>query len=237
MCFVCLFWGIGTLYAQSADTIQKAHTNHGFIDLNAYRDTRSFSEFTINLLANPHSRVQYFAFSNHTGASNTSETQTFYAEQNIRWKLSKTSPLDLTGQLTTRTGDDNDNFKLGLRVRFNNLKPTEAIFRKINMIYSLNFHLLEYHPVESLRSFVQFEHAYRLMLFPEKLNRRVYIGGFADQNFRAGSEKDEVMWVSEHQLGVRIIDEFYLVSEFRINDFLPTDNYGWGFGVEYKIVF
>lgn len=235
---MCLIMSLSIrLYAQEESNLEQSHSNHGFIDLNAYRDTRSFSEFTINLLANPHPRVQYFAFSNNTGASHTSETQSFYSEQNIRWKISKTSPLDLTGQLTLRSGEDNDNFKLGIRVRFNNVKSLEAFFRKIGLMYSLNFHVLEYHPVESVRSFVQFEHAYQWWLLPDRLNRRLYIGGFADQNFRAGSEQDEVMWVSEHQLGIRIVDQFYLVAEFRINDFLPSDNYGLGYGLEYKIVF
>lgn len=82
------------------------------------------------------------------------------------------------------------------------------------------------------------EHAYRINILAGRLNNRVYLAGFADQNFKY-LENDKVTfeWVTEHQLGIRLIEELYAVAEYRINTFLPANNYGVGYGLEYKIVF
>lgn len=209
----------------------------GFADFNAYRDTRSFSELTINALANITDRVQYFSLTNNSGVPNTSDLQSFFSEQNIRWKVAKNSPVDLTSQWTLRTGEGNDNWRLGIRVRLNNLTLLKSLFRKINLTYSLNFHLFQFDFDKPTGYFTQMEHVYKLLLFPQPLNRRVYISGFADQNFRSGSEENKTKWVTEHQLGIRIIDEFYVVAEYRINDFFLSGHYGLGYGLEYKIIF
>ena len=82
------------------------------------------------------------------------------------------------------------------------------------------------------------EHVYRINIAKKKLDRRIYISGFIDQNFNYNGRGGlSFKWVTEHQLGVRIIDELYAILEYRINDFYPKDNYGLGYGLEYKIIF
>ena len=82
------------------------------------------------------------------------------------------------------------------------------------------------------------EHVYRINIAPGKLGNRLYLAGFIDQNFNYLDNGGLAFkYVSEHQLGLRLIDQFYAVMEFRINDFLPDENYGLGYGLQYKIVF
>jgi hypothetical protein len=85
--------------------------------------------------------------------------------------------------------------------------------------------------------FTLIEHVYRLNIAPKKLNKRLYIGGFWDQSMQQVNDKVKFNHVTEHQLGVRIIGQFYAVAEYRINTFLSNKNTGLGYGFEYKIVF
>ena len=63
----------------------------------------------------------------------------------------------------------------------------------------------------------QIEHFYRLNLF----NGRMYLAAFADQDVYYDSKKPFV-FVTEHQLGLRLVDQFYVVVEYRLNEYLPT---------------
>ena len=81
------------------------------------------------------------------------------------------------------------------------------------------------------------EHVYNIKVWPSKLKDRVYIAGFADQNIVYLDGGVKMRWVSEYQLGIGLIDQFYLVAEYRINDLLPSGNYGLGYGFQYKVAF
>ena len=81
------------------------------------------------------------------------------------------------------------------------------------------------------------EHVYQLKIAPGPLNDRLYIGGFADQNFVYDDGKVSLKWVSEHQLGIRLVSQLYAVAEFRINTFQSSEQYGLGYGLEYKVIF
>mgnify|MGYP003687575257 FL=1 len=106
------------------------------------------------------------------------------------------------------------------------------------MFYFINFHLVQYRDQVDTKGFTQIEHVYNFKILPKTFNNRVYLGGFADQNFvYQDNAKISFKWVSEHQLGIRFWDQFYLIAEYRINDYRAKDNYGLGYGLEYKIKF
>jgi len=44
-------------------------------------------------------------------------------------------------------------------------------------------------------------------------------------------------WVTEHQLGYKIYNNLFIVLEYRVNDFFEKENYGLGYGLEYKVRF
>jgi len=225
-----------SLKAQEAEEKMKANIT-GFVDFNGYYDTRDFSVLTYNILVNMN-RFQYFSLTNYESDKGSFDLETTYAEHNLRWKLSKTSPLDLTMQYVLRGGPNNDDYRFGLRARLNSIPKINSFFKKLNMSYSINPMFIQFRRDSKTKYMTIIEHVYRINIAPKRLNNRLYVGGFIDQNFSYLDNGGVAFkYVSEHQLGVRLIDQFYAVLEFRINDFLADENYGLGYGLEYKIVF
>lgn len=226
-----------SIYCQGTSVVE-VHKNTGFLDFNGYYDSREFSVLTINALVNLPKKFQYFSLTNFEGATKSSDLSSYYTEQNLRWGIKKNLALDLTMQWVSRTNNNNDDFRLGVRWRLHNTKILKPFFEKLNLKYSANFHLLQFRFNEQSKLFPQLEHAYRINLFPNFFNNRMYIGGFADQNIIYNADgKLTFKWVSEHQIGYNIISSLFVVLEYRINDFLLIDNYGLGYGLEYKIKF
>ncbi|WP_418603230.1 hypothetical protein [Hwangdonia sp.] len=228
---------LNSLYSQNNQE-SETHKNSGFLDFNGYYDSRRFSTFTINALANLSYRLQYFSLTNFQGSDSTTDLSTFYTEQNLRWKIKGNSPLDLTVQWVARTGNNNDNFRLGVRWKLNETNYLQPFFKKLHFAYSINFHLLQFTTKAPSKLLPQIEHVYRLNLLPSVFKNRLYLGGFADQNMVYQDNGNiSFKWVSEHQIGYNICNSFFIILEYRINDFLPSDNYGLGYGLEYKMTF
>ena len=225
-----------SVYAQH-EPVNKTHKNSGLLDFNGYYDSRNFSVFTLNILAQPADRLQYFSLTNYQSTHSGTDLQTFYSEQNVRLRLRK-SPLDLTSQWVVRSGEATDRFRLGIRIRLSSITGLNALFKRLHLSYSANFHLLEFGSGKGPDYFTQIEHVYRLEILPDLLQKRIYLAGFADQNIiYVDDDKPSIKWVSEHQMGLRIFNQLFMVMEYRINDFLPSKNYGLGYGLEYKIIF
>ncbi|MCF4101659.1 hypothetical protein L1I30_08285 [Gillisia sp. M10.2A] len=222
----------------NAQEVPLKHKNSGFIDFNAYRDSRDFNVFTINLFASLPHRLQYFSLTNYFGEPDTAELSKFYAEHNLRWAINEKIPIDLTYQYVLRQGETNDDHRFGLRWRLHDTPFLQSIFSTLNLSYTFNPMFFQYRKNTSPEYMSIIEHVYNLKIFPQKLGNRLYIAGFADQNFNY-KENDKVAfeWVSEHQIGLRLIDQLYAVAEYRINTFVPSNNYGWGYGLEYKMIF
>lgn len=211
----------------------------GFIDFNAYYDTREFSVFTYNILANLPKRFQYFSLTNYQSALKSTDVTTNYAEHNLRWAIGNTSPIDLTLQYVLRNGIDNDDVRFGFRWRVANTKGLSAFFKKLHFSYAINPMLVQFRRKTNIKIGTQIEHVYRLLIAPNKLNNRLYLSGFIDQNIvYADSGSIYFRWVSEHQLGYQILNNLYTVLEYRINDFFTTiHKTGLGYGLQYKIIF
>jgi hypothetical protein len=78
---------------------------------------------------------------------------------------------------------------------------------------------------------MQVEHVFRRFFF----DKRMYVGGFADHNLNKDGSSD---WVTETQIGLRLAERFYAVTEFRYNSFLPSGlRSGVGVGLEYLVRF
>lgn len=235
--FSLLIFSLNGIVANGQPTEEKS-TISGFIDFNLYYDTRDFSVLTYNILANLPKRLQYFSLTNYQSLDRSFDLNSFYAEHNLRWAIHANKPLDLTMQYVIRDGEDNDDFRLGLRWRMNHAAKLSPFFKKMNFSYSVNPMFVQFRRNTPINYMTIIEHVYRIGIAPKKLNKRLYIGGFVDQNFEYhGQGGVSFNWVSEHQLGLRIVDELYLVLEYRINDFYPSENYGLGYGVEYKVLF
>lgn len=208
------------------------------MDFNGYYDSREFSVLTFNLLANLPNRFQYFSLTNFQGNSKDADLNGYFSEQNVRWNMIDNTPFDLTAQWVTRSGQTNDLLRFGFRLRLSSLKWLSAWLKKMNVFYFFNVHAIEFRNNDATDYFTQLEHVYNIKILPKLLDNRVYFGGFADQAFHYhNGKKITFNWVSEHQLGVRLWPAFYAVAEYRINDWLPKDRFGWGYGLEYKVKF
>jgi hypothetical protein len=212
----------------------------GFIDLNAYpymSDVSNDNTLTINAFASLPQRLSYFSlsnFANQQDRNELSEFDAYYTEQNLRWKVSDTSPFDLTLQLNFRTGKDNNRHRLGVRWRFNDSDIFQAFFKRLNLSYSINFHLIQFD--HEAGNVWQMEHVIALK-FPA-ISERLYLAGFIDHTFNqqlpASFPKHPV--VAEFQLGYRLVNEFYLIAEYRINQYRRSDVNNLALGVEYKVL-
>ena len=228
--FVCL--------VSTAQEQKEKEPISGFLDFNAYYDTREYSVFTLNILANISNRLQFFSMTNYQSAKYSFDLESTYSEHNLRWSLGKNLPLDLTTQYALRDGPNNDDLRFGLRWKVSKTAKLASFFKKLNMNYALNTMIVQFRRKENTKFMTQLEHAYRIGIAPTFFHNRLYLGGFADQNIEylegGGIAFD---WVSEHQLGFRLVDQLYAVLEYRINDYLSNDNYGLGYGLEYKVIF
>lgn len=217
------------------------NSSGGFIDVNVYpylSDVEGDNTLTINIASKLPHRFSYFSltnFSNQDNANELEDTSGFYSEQNIRWQVTNNSPIDLTLQMNFRSGDeDNDRHRLGFRWRLNNTSGLDAFFKRINLGWSVNFHLLQFDREDP--NVWQMEHVFKLK-FPY-LSDRLYLAGFIDHTFNQDlpDEFPSRPVVGEAQLGFRVIENLYAVCEYRVNEYRRADVNNLAVGVEYKLV-
>lgn len=207
----------------------------GHLDFNGYNDTRCFAVLTINLMSNIHHRVQYFSLTNYQGAKNTSDLISLYSAQNIRWAFRKNPPKDLLLLYVLRSNNGNDGLKFGFRWKLSPTKPVVVLLKKMNTFYSINPMFVQFQEHVPTKYMTTIEHFYAINLFSKALNKILYISGFVDQNFVCTSDNSLIFkWVSEHQVGIRMIDKGYLVAEFRSNNY-AAEQVGVVYGVEYLL--
>lgn len=214
----------------------------GMLDFNGYYDTREFSVMTLNVLVNLPGNVQYFSLTNYAntlGAEKLTDFSHYYSEQNLRWAPFSNVPLDLATQWVHRSGENNDMLRVGLRWRLMHTPFLQSLFEKIGLMYFINFHALQIDFQDAAGQGMQIEHVYRLNILPELLDKRVYLAGFLDHNLWLGGDAGSQVstLVTEHQLGVRVIDHLHLVVELRRNEFFAEKQNGIGLGLQYIVPF
>ncbi|MFT4560048.1 MAG: hypothetical protein ACI92S_005445 [Planctomycetaceae bacterium] len=227
-------------FSQGLLTFLHEDTGHrytGFLDFNYYGDTRNFSVLTVNAGAKLPYDFEYFQFVNYTsqlGNESALENWTdFFTEIHLRRPIAKDSEwfkhLDWTVMWADGSGPQEVG-RLGVRWRFQDTPgPIGSFFRDtLKLNYSLNFHFLE-----DDGSGWQMEHVYRRSF----LDGLVYVGGFADHNVNGTADSSD--WVSETQVGVKLLGNFYAVAEYRYFSFANSSRFkqGVGIGVEYAIRF
>ncbi len=122
----------------------------------------------------------------------------------------------------TQSGDNNDVLRLGVRARLTSLETIKNIFAK-RFAYFIVIHFAQFDKLSGYNW--QIEHVYRITLVPDL----IFISGFLDHNIlRAGNR-----FVGEHQFSIRLFEGLFAHVEYRSNDFMPTENTGWGIGLGY----
>ena len=202
----------------------------GFVEFNYSYDVEDFTVLTINVLSRFDYGFHYFALTNYASPfqdkESINESQSFFSEQNLRWKVPKI-PFDLTLQWNLRGGEENDRFRLGTRWIANATPGINEFLKSIGLFYSLNFHAYQF-DYEDAYVF-QMEHVYKLAPFGDV----IYLAGFAD-HFMVGEGASDNALITEHQLGIQVYEGLYAISEFRRIS-KRSDSNSLGFGLEYKM--
>lgn len=202
----------------------------GVFDFNYYRDTREFNVFTTNLLATMEGGFQYFSLTNIEGEADKRDSTIYYTEQNLRWKLSEDGLFMLSTQAALQSGENNDVARAGLLINVSSL-PVLLNFSKQNLFaFGVNVFPIQLDEIEGYNW--QIEYFYKIQIARELFGDRLYLSGFADQNLGP----NDTIWVTEHQVGLRFFDNFFLVSEYRINEYLKHKT-GWAHGLQYLLPF
>ncbi|MFH1619269.1 MAG: hypothetical protein ABIG11_05125, partial [bacterium] len=189
----------------------------GYLDFNYYYDTRDFNVFTINSQLKMTRQLEYFSFVNYFNSAKTSlnrDLTNYYTEQNLRWSLLPGIPAEAVVQYVSTGGGKNDVLHFGGRWRVSSTGWFENFLKRINMFYAVSFFPLQFDSREGYHW--QIEHVYRMELFPDLTDKRLYLSGYADHNIGPGN----LPWVTEHQLGIRLVGGLHAVSEYRHNGFL-----------------
>ncbi|MFT5207846.1 MAG: hypothetical protein ACI9CF_001606 [Candidatus Omnitrophota bacterium] len=209
----------------------------GFIDFNWYYDIEKYSVMTVNIAATLPNNISYFSLNNFFNDFNDSDYtdfEDFYSEQNLTWAPPETRPIAWNIQWNLRSPDNNDRLRLAPQWRIHETPYLDKILGALNMTYKINFHAVQWDD-ETHGDYVwQMEHVYRVNVFPGWFDNRVYISGFADHTF--GGPNNPAL-VTEHQLGVRVLDNWYAIAEYRRNEYRKGNEDSLGVGIEYKVVF
>jgi|SaaInlStandDraft_1057018.scaffolds.fasta_scaffold24533_2 hypothetical protein len=87
-------------------------------------------------------------------------------------------------------------------------------------------------PLESNGDVRQISFGWNLK-FPDFIDGRFSMGGFADWNLNSGPNKDTNL-VTDTQFRFRLIEKLSLLVEYRKNEFIANNESGTGVGLQYK---
>jgi hypothetical protein len=214
--------------------VTAASVEAGFLAMDVHRDTRDRTMLTSRQLLIMPNHVTYFGLLNLFTPLNTEENADltdFYSEQNIQRNFSPATGLNL--QIALTSGGDGV-ARGALAWSPSNTPGLSSFFQKIRMRYHLYFHLLQVDFEPTPGWGWQIEHVYQIDLIPDWL----YLNGFADQNFqyKGYGGGDRQVWVYEHQLNLRLMEDLFAIAEIRHEAFLNPST-GYGLGVEYVFRF
>jgi hypothetical protein len=190
------------------------------------------TDLTVTINARLPARFSYFSYMNFRGVLSSGDANFSRSEQSLRWALSEKLPVDLSFQAVIVDGSGNDFSQLGLSWRVHDTPGLANFFERINLIYRMTFQLKRFTSGDDKAW--QMEHWFKIS-FPG-ISERLYLSGFVDQTFDLDlpdSFPDSPI-VAEVQGGVRFWKDFYLVAEYRVNEFRQGSEHNLAAGIEYK---
>jgi hypothetical protein len=216
--------------AASADGLPRLRID---TSLYPYLDrVKNDTDLSVAINARLPARFSYFSYINVRGVLSSEDADFVRSEQNLRWALSESLPVDLAYQAIF-VEDNALNFsQLGLSLRLNDTPGLEGFFDRINLIYRFTVYLKRFSSNDA--GGWQMEHSFK-MRFPG-VSERLYLSGFFDQTFDLNLPDSfpESPIVAEVQGGVRFWKDFYFVTEYRLNEFRLGKEHNLAAGIEYK---
>jgi len=202
------------------------------IDFSLYpyqRTVASDVDFTTTINAVLPGRFSYFSYVNVQGAVTDGSAVLARSEQNLRYAVTETLPIDLNLQGVLARGDGNDFYQLGLGWRVDDTPGFRKFFDRINLVYRMTLQLKRFEFEDD--DAWQMEHFFRM-----DLSERFYLSGFVDQTFDLDTDEDlpNTPIVREIQFGTRLFGDFYIIVEYRRNEFRVGREDNLAAGIEYK---
>jgi hypothetical protein len=190
-------------------------------------------DFSVTMNATLPGRFSYFGYASMKGIATSGSASFARSEQNLRYTMSDKLPLDLSVQGVFAGAGGDDFYQLGFSWRVHDTAGWRNFFDRINMIYRMNFYLQRY-AVDDASAW-QMEHFFKIT-FPQ-LSERLYLSGFVDQTFNQTlpDTMPSGPIIAEVQLGMRMFDRFYAISEYRLNQRRVGDEENLAIGIEYKV--
>jgi hypothetical protein len=190
------------------------------------------TDLTLTVNARLSNRLAYFSYQNFRGVVSSGDARFIRSEQNLRWAISKSLPLDLNVQAVMVKGDGNDQWHLGIGWRLHDTGFLKEIFERLNLRYRVTFQMKRF--ASSDEDGMLIEHFFKAR-FPRD-TERFYLSGFLDQNFNnelpAAISNNPI--VTEIQFGARMFDSVFAVAEYRINQFRSSEIHNFALGIEYS---
>lgn len=228
----------------------------GSIDFNGYADTRDFSQLTINSFIQLSYGFEYFGFIDFVGYPwlwSTRSDDTFpdiYSEHTLSWAPVPTRvPLDVIAQWAiVNPVSLSDRLRPGVRWRISTTRGLSRVFAPLNLWLVTNIFVADLGTTTGNGNGYPFQlsHVYRWDIAPNKLQRRLYLSGFFDQNICIGpclvdprdssSRVKHHRTVTEHQLGIRVVGGLHVIGELKYNDYY-VPSLGFSGGLEYVVDF
>jgi hypothetical protein len=180
-------------------------------------------------------RFSYFSFMNFRGAATDGDFEFSRSEQNLRWSVFESLPIDLNLQAILINGAD-DIVQLGIGWRVHSTPGLSDFFRRNGLVYRVTWQFKRFTDSGDDSAW-QLEHFFKWTV--PGINRRLYLSGFIDQTFDLNLPDafPSVPMLIEIQGGVRLFGEIYAVAEYRSNDFRLGDETNLAVGIEYKFLF
>ncbi len=201
-----------------------------FADINIYGDTRGFATVTPNLSLDLPYKFSYYGFAN-LDFFDRGDNYRFYSEHDLYFQIAN-SPFYLAQQYVTQSGDNNDQLRYGPRVIISKLPKLKKFFETLNLHYEISIFPLQFDHSDGFD--MAFEHFYYMKILPKLFKDRLYLSGFVDHNLEYGENAaNNSTAVTENQLGLRLINNLYLVAELRYNGYFPRERVGMGLGLQY----
>lgn len=214
----------------------------GYLDFNAYPYLGAVdndTELTVNTAARFNDRWSYYSTADFAASTDNTVVEDGYAlrvEQNLRYHLWGVSPFDATVQWEVRPGAKDDAWRFGVRLRLQDVDPWQGWFHWARLDYTINAHVLQLDHGEA--SVWQLEQRFYWRA-PGVLQHRVYVSGFVEQAFGEalpeGYPSNPI--VAEVQMGYRFFEQFYLIGEYRVDQYRRGDINNLAAGIEYKFLF
>jgi hypothetical protein len=158
--------------------------------------------------------------------SNREDLSTYFLEIDVKRKLF--DQVGLIAELNDLNGEDNAIGRFGFY-----WAPETQYLSKMGGRLAGDFKFgIKAFPIETDGEGGQFSFNWNKQ-FEDFLGGRFSAGGFFDLNVDAGPGQDDVKIVTEHQIRLRVFENLYVITEFRVNEFL-SDTFGIAPGIQYR---